>query len=256
MRLSLREKILLSIFGILVVAWGYYSFVFTPQYNYLQETQIKMDGLNKTIDDIVLYNDPNGIMQQRYQESEKNIAAATAKYFPEILQEQQIRIVDKMLLGSALKGEVLEFSDLENDVIMERSQQLQSGDATSKEATFILKDLTNKMNPKIAENEQSQDKFSGSGVVESMETNVDFAGTYPQIINFIKAVESYPKKILISSVDIKSGDTAIATTVPGELTGTVTLQFYGIPKMHPDQDQDYTTWDIYDVYGRANPYLP
>ncbi len=260
MKLSQREKILLSILGIMVIAWLYYTFAFVPQYQTLQETQSELEELQKKVNDIELYNDPNGIMQKKYKDSEATIAAATEKYFPEILQERQIRIVDQMLTAAALKGNVLAFSEIGPSTVLERTGNNQSKALLPEGKSFVLQDLAKKMNPdEVAASEVKAKEFTGSGVVEKLETLVEFSGTYPQIINYIKAVETYPKKILISNIHISTEKTTSSTTEPvvaGELSGTINIQFYGIPKMHPQQDEAYTTWDLFDVYGRANPYLP
>jgi type IV pilus assembly protein PilO len=258
MKLSQREKILLSVLGIFIFCWLYYTFAFVPQYDAYQETEIRLTELQKKVEDIELYNDPNGAIQKKYEESEATIAKATGKYFPEILQERQIRIVDQMLIASVLKGEVLTFSEIAPAPVLARVDEKEEKKKASEEIKpFLLQDLAKKMNPEERTDEK-QKAFSGNGIVETLETQVEFIGSYQQFINFIKAIETYPKKILISNIYISkenSGSTS-APAAAGELTGTVTLQFYGIPKMHPDQDQDYNTWDIYDVYGRANPYLP
>jgi len=260
MKLSQREKILLSVLGVFVIAWLYYNFAFTPQYAALEETRGKLEELQKKVEDIEIYNDPNGAMQQKYKSSEESIAEATEKYFPEILQERQIRIVDQMLTSAALKGNVLAFSEIAPALVLERPGERQPKDALPDGKTFVLQELADKMNPDPEEAKAAEVKeFSGSGIVEKQETLVEFSGTYPQIINFIKAVETYPKKIMISNINISRENMAGSTEAPlvaGELSGTINIQFYGIPKMHPQQDEAYTTWDIYDVYGRANPYLP
>lgn len=258
MKLSQREKILLSVLGILALLWLYYSFVFTPQYAALQETKGRLEELQQKVEDIELYNDPNGVIQKRYQETEKTIAAATAKYFPEILQERQIRIVDQMLIASAIKGNVLAFSEVAPLPILEKGIEEEKSKKGNRDVKpFVLQELVKQMD-QDRQQEEKMPEFTGSGVVDTLQAQVEFTGTYPQFTSFIKAVESYPKKILISNVFVANGRSANSneTVAAGEITGMITLQFYGIPKMHPDQDQDYTTWDIYDVYGRANPYLP
>jgi|GEM_PF-2204873 len=258
MKLSQREKILLAVLGILAIIWLYYAFVFTPQLEALQETEEKLSVLQKKVEDIELYNDPNGIMEQKYQETEKNIAAATAKYFPEILQERQIRIVDQMLTAASLKGDIMAFSKITSSPVLEKSGKKPEKGKLPDGKTFLFQNLKDQISPN--RDEQTEEiEFSGNGVVEKLETLVEFKGTYPQLINFIKAIETYPRKTIISNVNISSGKGSGSAEVPvglGELAGTINIQFYGIPKMHPEQDQDYTTWDIYDVYGRANPYLP
>ncbi|HCP15483.1 MAG TPA: hypothetical protein DIT32_06960 [Peptococcaceae bacterium] len=258
MKLSQREKILLSVLGMFALLWLFYSFVFTPQYTALQESKVELEELQKKVEDIELYNDPNGVIQKRYQDNEKTIAAATAKYFPEILQERQIRILDQMLVASTLKGNVLSFSEIAPLLILEKGNEEEKSKKTGKDTKpFVLQELVKQMDQDRVQDEKKPE-FTGSGVVETLQTQVEFTGTYSQFTSFIKAVESYPKKILISNIFVANGRAA-NTNEPiaaGEITGMITLQFYGIPKMHPDQDQDYTTWDIYDVYGRANPYLP
>lgn len=258
MKLSQREKILLAVLGILIIIWLYYSFVFTAQYEAMQETKIKLGELQKKVDDIELYNDPNGIMQLKYQESEKAISEASSKYFPEILQERQIRIVDQMLTASSLNGNVLAFSQIAPSPVLDKSGKKLDNGKLPDGKTFLLQDLAEQVHPN-KEVKETEKEFSGNGVVEKLETLVEFTGTYPQMINFIKAIETYPQKTIISNINISSGKGTGSTEVPivpGELVGTINIQFYGIPKMHPDQDQKYTTWDIFDVYGRANPYLP
>lgn len=249
---------LLSILGILVLIGGYYQFIFKPQYTDLKMMESRLSALQKQIKDIEQYTDPNGPIQKRYKESQEEVAAASSKYFPELIQERQIRIVDQMLTTSVLNGEVLTFTEALPSSVLEKTPPIDSEPTLPEGKTFLLQELVDQANAATSEAEASGSAaapaFTGNGVVQKMETKVEFIGSYPQIINFIKAVETYPQKILIDSIDIESA--ATENLASAELKGSINLLFYGVPKMDAEQDHGYKTWDIYGVYGRMNPYMP
>ena len=244
MKLSSREKTLLIILAVIVFGFFYYKFIFVPQSNQLKEAKQKLSELRQISQDIENYNDPQGAIKKQYDEMQQNITAAAERYFPDIIQERIIRITDELLKVSALNGKVLEFSKISDEAVLVKTEK--SNLQQSKKNT--LQTMVNRLESEKAPSNQAV--TSGSVVVETMQELVEYSdASYFQIVEFMKAVETFQKEIVIESVKISSSES-------GNLQGSINLHFYGIPKMFTDKDSWYLNWDIFDVYGRTNPYQP
>ena len=78
-----------------------------------------------------------------------------------------------------------------------------------------------------------------------MEVTLNVKGTYNELISFIGQVENYNKKIVINNINITGAQGS-------NVTGTIILDFYGVPKLN---NKDDFKWDYKAPSGNANPYV-
>ncbi|KMJ93195.1 hypothetical protein CBCST_20015 [Clostridium botulinum C str. Stockholm] len=84
------------------------------------------------------------------------------------------------------------------------------------------------------------------GKANYMSVNIQFQGTYEDILDFIKRIEDFPKYIKIKNIKVsQNGNLGI--------NGSVTLEFYAIPKIEKEYG-DLLEWNLDNSYGKVNPF--
>lgn len=265
MKLSKREKALLALLGVVILLVSYYKFIFIPQRNAIatleEDKTIYEDKVNKL-------NTLIAAMPQK----ESDIKVITTKIkdksvvlYPEIIQENIIRELDKLMVDSGVYGNI-SFSEVSFASVEAREKSSQpSRDSKLSEFKNQYNNTVNKSsdenttgkvegnteikknnvgNESSNENKEIKDNSENNSQVEQLKVSLNFKGSYKNVVDFVKSLENYSKHIAMVSINLsQSSETEIA--------GTSVLEFFAIPKI-TDEDKDYLKWDLQNPYGKEN----
>lgn len=250
MKISKREKVLLMILGIIIVIGCYYKFVYIQQNEMINQLNKEKSQDEQKIITIRNYASSIGKRESDIKILKAQIQNKTLDIVPDIKEEKIIVDLDNILNNSNLDGYSITFSDVSVQPISSKKQE------QKQDVKDPLQDLVNQYNGKSiihsstnennSDNKSNANKDKNSVSAEKMTVNINLKGSYINVINLIKNIENYSKKIIISNIklaqDAKSGT-----------SGIVTLDYYGIPKV-TDEDKDFLKWEYNNKYGRDNPF--
>ncbi|MBU3160433.1 hypothetical protein KPL37_11830 [Clostridium frigoris] len=251
MKLNKNEKVLIGILILIIVFGGYYKFIFTSQHNKLEALRSEKIKYSAQLE------------QMKYQtimasKREKDIKVINSKLqdivnntYPAIQQKKVIIEIDSLLNKSKIEGS---FAFSGEDKSVDTTKNSETNASNSKTKVLPLQSIVDQYNKlSLARVSTTADKasdteavISSKDSVEYMQAAISIKGSYDNISSFIKNVENQEKNIIISSL-ILNGETST------ELVGTITLDFYSIPKLDTMND-DYFKWDYNNKYGKDNPF--
>lgn len=267
MKLSKREKVLLAVLGVLLFLGAYYKFIFISQ-------KAKIDGLKKDKAVYVEKVDKLNTLVATIPQKESDIKVVTTKIkdksiklYPDIIQENIVRELDKLISDSGIKGSI-GFSEVTMSPIeVPKKEESKSKDSRlvdlkdqyynlNTESSVKQNDSENNIATKTedkgqssngetkSENKPADAKDENSSKVQQLKVTLNFTGAYNNVVDFVKRLEDYSKHIAMISMNISQSSET-------EITGTCVLEFFAIPKI-TDEDKDYFNWDLRNPYGKEN----
>lgn len=263
MKISEKEKILLGFLLIGTVGVGYYYLGYKPQSEKLQANKLQLETLNAEYTK----------KQTEIAQIEKNtkdikllefsIDDASNKIYPDIWQPKLIKELSDLRVKAGVDVN-FSYSEVTYAPISEYF--------TSKEEEKVmansLESLIEEYNTKMPEDKKidykkvnGQDPIQKDGKSESkkesntedskinvqqMKVNASFKGKYTNIIKFIELVEEY--KYLVAIPDV-----SMAPSGNGEVSGTLSMEFYSAPRLNGEFD-GYYDWKAETQSGKDNPF--
>ena len=261
MRISNREKVMLGILAaIALLAFSYYI-IFKPQLekigNFaLESAELKLE-VQKTETEIASIP----LLETMLIELEKSVEKKTEKFYPEILQDRIILIIDNLIK----KTQVASPSSAYSQISIAQIQTVTPGQPLKFPAKELVEEYiaskgVDEQEKQEGSNQQTapeQSKKSGEKAavteaqpaeVQSISVTLQFEGNYEQAIRLIKEVEALKRTIVIP-------DLALAYTEENNLlTGSMRINFYALPKI-TQQDEEYLEWPYNNRYGKSNPFI-
>jgi len=259
MKITNREKVLLSVLLVVSIIASFYVFVYEPSMNKISALEIEASEARQKEENTKRDIDSIEEKRAQYEKLDDDVYRGTQRIFPVIHQEKILAIINKLLLDADIKALSITFTELEVGGIekKERSKDLPK---------LPLDELVDRFKGKTAEKgentdsntenedgeQQSQEKKedsgnnSSKGTTQKMTATISIKGTYEKIIQLLKQIESYEKEIIVKSLSINSEGKP-------ELSGNIVLDFYAIPKIH-DQDEKYLKWEYSSPYSTDNPF--
>lgn len=272
MKVTKREQILLGALLIVLLGYGFYKFVYTKQNQKIAELKVSRDTYSQKWEQVKAKIASKDKKNEQYKILNAKILSKTDKLFPSIEQEEIIVILDKMLGDSKLQGDVLGFSQVSNESLSEGKSKTESTSAKdgeiNKNATNELDKLVSDFNgvpKKDANSEKAKDSKVEKSTTDAtsadkgttktddqkvasvykMQVTLNFKGIYDELISFIKQVENYDKKIIISNINLAAAEGS-------GVSGNLILEFYAVPKL---TDNDNFKWDYKKPNGKENPFV-
>lgn len=259
MKVSKREKILLGVLVLIIICTAYYKLVYERQYAKLQEVKQEEAELNKKYNEML--SNINTITNNKSQIKilKDSIGSKSMLLYPKIYQDRIIIELNKLLNDSGIKGS-LTFSEVTvspieayfSEVVEAKEQPSleQVVEESSKEKTKEdveekleeTKDLGEDQATKRDEGESTGNK------VEQMKVSVSFNGTFKNVAKFVKLISEYERILAMPNINITASGN-------DEVSGTLDLEFYSIPKINPYEDSKYLKWTFDEEYGKENPFL-
>lgn len=250
MKISKREKILLIVLAVVLIVGIYYRFVFSSQKEKLNSLIQQKDECDKKLQNINKQIILKNKTELDIKEINSKIKDMTSIIFPSINQESFIVYVNKLLEDNNLQGTALTFSDIKA-VPVEEIKKDEKDDKTSSLKGIIdeyngvpTKNKSVSNDKKTSNDNKNDNKDKPSA--QDISLSINFKGSYANLLNFIKALEVYQKKIIVSNLQINQ-------STNDEVIGSMQLEFYAIPKIL-DDDKDFFNWDYKNQYGKDNPF--
>ncbi|MBU3216752.1 hypothetical protein LL033_16820 [Clostridium estertheticum] len=251
MKVTKREQVLIGVLLIVLLCYGFYNFVFLKQNQKITELKASKDSYSQKWELAKSKITSENERKEQYKNLNSKIFNATGMLFPSLDQEKIIVILDKMIKDSKLQADVLAFSEVNNGNNLVDTTKTVNNEDKSKNTTNELDKLVNDFNgtSKNGTNSNSTDskKTNDSKIIGAykMEVTLKFKGVYDELISFIEQVENYDKKIIIKSITLTGAEGS-------EVSGTIILDFYGVPKLNNNDD---FKWDYKKPIGSENPFF-
>ena len=254
MRLSKREKILVILLALFLVAVAYYELVFLNQRKKLTALREEKETLESTYNSMTKSIGTMAENETKIKISRDSIEAKSMKLYPNIYQDKIIIEINDLLSEAGIKGN-LSFSEVEVSPVAKyfgvegESSKETVGEPSLKESVEEIRDL-DKENKVETKEKKTESKGEGTKteelLVDQMQVTVDFSGAYEDTTKFIKLVSDYARLVAVPNITlVATGDDNVA--------GTLNLEFYSIPKF-TDEDKKYLDWTLDNTYGKANPF--
>jgi type IV pilus assembly protein PilO len=261
MKVTKREKILLIVLSVILLGFLYNKFVLIKQREKMSTLQTQKDDYAKKVSEIQAKIDSKDKKQAEIKVLNSKIIDKTSKLFPSIEQEIIIVMLDKMFENSKLQGDVVSFSEITDEKLTsekknvaildnELNKLVKQYNNTGSDEKAIEKQTDNKGTENSTkenttkENTTKENKDAGIATASKMQVTVSFKGNYLQFLGFIKEVEAFKKKIIISKINLVASE-------ENEISGNLILDFYAIPKFNKEE---YFPWKFDMPSGKENPF--
>ncbi len=259
MKVSKREKFLLGVLVLIIICTAYYKMVYERQYAKLQEIKQEESELNKKYNEML--SNINTITKNKSDIKilKDSIGSKSMLLYPKIYQDRIIIELNKLLNDAGIKGS-LTFSEVTVSPIeayfsevadsKEQPSLEEVVEDSSKEKT--KEDVKEKLEEtkELGEEQATKsDKGESTGnKVEQMKVSVSFNDTYKNVAKFVKLISEYERILAMPNINITASGN-------DEVSGTLDLEFYSIPKINPYEDSKYLKWTFDEEYGKENPFL-
>lgn len=278
MNISNKEKIMLCILGIMLVGFGYYNFVYTPQLAQIEEkSKEKADKENEYNTAMATIN----ALEDRKSDIKilkAKITDCSEEFYPVISEEHIILELDKLLNDSGLTGSIsfepilsasVEKTEKEKINLPESSMQkdadkyaIMNGGSVNKKTPVNNNENTNSStnNENVVSestiNEsnnnqstsQNNEENKGKNTVHYLKCSVNFKGTYENLETFLNTIAENEKKIVVNTISMGKD------SLEG-ISGTMSLEIYAVPKID-DELESYLKWELNNTYGKMVPFSP
>lgn len=265
MKISKREKIMLSSLGIVLVGAIYYQFVYSKQTQKVEALEIQRNEVEAKYNEVIDTIRSLEQKQDRINSMNSTLDVKASKYYSYIIQENLILDLNSMLLDSELTGD-LSFTELEvknvessivsnimkqNSSIHQLVERYENAENSTQEVinSNIDEDvnLDTSTNENNVQNESAENQEDSSEItVEQMSATLTYKGTFSQLKTFINKIEKNTKKIVITNC-------SITTDADEKVSGSMNLEFYAIPNLG-DIKSYYENWDISELSGKEIPF--
>lgn len=247
MKISDREKILLGILLSLLILVSYYNFVYKPQSNKVailkkdkKDYEDKINKLKQMVNNLPKKESDTKMLNAKIQDK-------TLGLYPKIIQEKIIVEIDKLMNDSNIAGSI-NFTEVSDETV-ENKKEESAKKAKDSELHKLSQQYNSLDKSQESLTEKSKDtevKKTSSEAIEQIKATVNFKGKYEDVIKFVKSIDEYTKRIALSTINISQSSSK-------EVSGTMTLEFFAIPKLG-QEDKDYFKWDYNNSYGKFDMF--
>lgn len=253
MKLSGREKTLVTALGVLALAGGIVNFVVLPRIDEVeqvhathQETKAKYQ---KALADI----DPKNPIYRQFKVTDNKVMVLSSLFFPELKQDKIITILDQCFVTAGVSPKTILFRDSDQSTEKANDKKIPVVTQTMfNTLTQLRNSYQGKANIPVAPaatdaaKPVTESAAADKSKAVQLGATITFDSGYSGLTQFVKAIEASPRRIIVNKITTAGGGT-------GVLTHTVDISFMAIPKLH-DTDKDFYAWEYANPYGTDNPY--
>lgn len=262
MKISKREKVLLLILIPILITFLYYEFIYIKQSDVVKAKRSEKEKVELRYEEVMKNIRNLESKEEEVNTLKNNVTTKARSLYPDIIQEKIILEIDKLLSENNITSniafnqvEVAIVESMKPNEVKEVESSLNDyvnnyGASKSEENTTVNNENTD-LNNTEASTETSEEATteSNSGEVkkdttEQLKVSINFSSSYEDLKSFIKAIENYERKVVITNIAISSKD-------EDSITGSLNLEFHSIPKISGD-DEEYLKWTLINVYGKEN----
>ncbi len=252
MKITAREKILLWVLCITALFALSYFFLIKPQLARIEALAMQQATLRVEVEKVNAELAPGNKLDADLKAIDAKIEDKTKRFYPEILQDRIVVILNDLINKSQLKQDTIGFNRL--TIASVRIN------APAEIKDYPVRDIAEQYkNPAAGQSDSAapaqstnagtaqQQEAGDVNKVESLSATLKFEGTYEQMMNLIKMIEALDRTVVVNNLlaDVNEQDL---------LTGSIQIDFYALPKVH-DQDKQYFEWPFNNPYGRMNPFV-
>lgn len=253
MKLSNREKVLIGILIIVVIA--YFGFKYLPSTNLFNLDALKEQYIVKSND----YNtmSQNIVSKTKYEENVQTLTEEinNLNVVSDLQQEKLIVFLNNYFANNNIDANNISFTDavvvpVNTALTLNEPEALSSFEAIINDINGAAqpKQTSTESNKTEAEKQSAVSPEKSSSSVRSISANVTFTCTYENMIKFIDEIQNNPIDISITNVSTVSTENDI-------LQGTINLNFYEVPKPEGfTEDNGEWVWKDLAQYGKDNPF--
>jgi len=260
MKVTKREQTLIGTLLLVLLGYCFYKFVYIKQNQQITELKASRDTYSQKWEQVKAKIASKDNENEQDTVLNSKILSKTDMLFPSIKQEEIIIILNKMIKDSNIQADVLGFSEVssENATTVDTSKTannaVNSASDTNKLDKLVsdfngtpIKDSTSVNTNTSKSTLNTSTSINNSKIIGAykMEVTLNFKGTYDELISFIGQVENYNKKIVINNINLTGAQGS-------NLTGTLILDFYGVPKLNNSDD---FKWNYKAPSGNENPFV-
>ena len=250
MKLNPREKVMLSLLGIVAVLAFSYYIIIRPPLDKIDTLRAEENTVKSQIREIERELTTGANLEEQIEELSTKIEEMTEMFYPVILTEKTIVIFDKIVEDTGIKNTTTNYG---KSSVSEVKVISQKADAVN----YHLKELEQKYRaiyplPVELDTESQPDSIpAGTAIppemkkLEAASVTLQLQGTYEQMVTFIDSVEKLGKTVMIASLTAGKSEE--------ELNISMEIVMYALPKLYP-QDDEYFTWPYNGLYGKENPF--
>lgn len=254
LKISNREKMLLIILGITIIAGGYYRFVYSKQIIQIKELTAKKAESQGKIDSMEKDKALNDKLKEDIVDLNEKVFKAAEDFFPSIKEEKITVILDGMLSRTNIKCDNIAISETSDEAlpkVVEEKNTLNTLESLvsqykvldNKEGNSSNKSEVNKDGSTDSKGSDTKDKVEDR--IKKVTIGLSFNGAHNDVMRFIDEIKGFQKRIIIRSINISAeGD---------NLSGSMILDFYAVPKFI-EEDIDYNKWSLKGSYGKNNMF--
>ena len=259
MKISKKEAAMLGILGAVLVGIAYYQFVYVKQVEKIEALKVEREQVQTEYDTIMSTIRTIDERKGEIKVFNANIEDKSKLFYPKLVQEKIILEIDKLLKDSEMDAS-LTFTPVSIGVVeLINVPENNIGQSTLKPIVdeYSINMGVNEENEESKEEtaesvttedntDTTQDLVASGNTIEQFKVNMSYTGTYDNLKKFIDLIDGGDRKIAISNI-------SIAQKEGQEVSGSIGLEFYGIPKLNKD-DESYLLWTLNNKYGKDTPF--
>lgn len=219
MKLSKREKVMISMLAVVVVIYLAYTFGYTNLNKHMNTVENEYDDVHSKYEKAVLAVDSIEKLSEKEIERNKEINVLCQRYYDNMDQENVILYIKEFIDNNNIAAKTLSFTE------RNLSQNIEQSDSS------IDAEVYQETNNQI--------------YVRVTDVNISYEATYNDLINFIDEIQNYEKEISISNMTAVVSDSS-------KIVGSMSISFYGIE--NPYSKEKYVWKDVVTFGGRQNPF--
>lgn len=241
MKISKREKILLTILLITAIVFLFYKFIFLKNKANLEALKNEYEQKNIQYEEMMEKIKQKNYYSAEYKKANFEVNEITKQFLPEIEQEKVIVFINKYILKNNIQAPSIGFTDVTFTSSVSNKEPTEEKD-------YLLRNLKNQIKNITVENQDtSKDEQTIEGAsYEVMTMNLSYNAEYGDLLQFINNLQTNEINTNISNVNfIRNEDNTIQ--------GTITMSLYSIPKLHDHENMEWV-WNDLIAFGRSNPF--
>lgn len=271
-----RDKIRLLILGIVIIGFGYYKYVYSPQVitvnEKVKQESLVMEKYNNAVNTIETFEDK----KTEVKILKAKINDKSMQFYPVISEEQIIIELDQLLKDNNLKGGIT-FQPIVSDsveaskneakslqdssfkkivdqykktlMIDEKTEQNKAIDENDLKGVENNKDngiegneINNSSETKMSNTNTQKNSKEKKNTIQYLKCEVKIEGTMENLNKLLNTIGTKERRIIVNSMKINKDDKE-------GIKVTLNLEFYAIPKFNGELE-NYLKWNLNNEYGK------
>ena len=231
LKLNKRELTLVSVLGIVLFSFVYYKFLIVPQIAKAERISIEREQKRNELATFRTDMASQSKLEVELMKLKDKIEEESESYFLSLNQEEIIILINEFVKDTEVKLTAVNFEEPREEVL---GEEVVEGEApveppvkSSEDSESVKEDEETKINSDGDLIKSEEEKTSD--IIDIHTVNLEYESEYYSLLDFIKNITSYQKKIMIKEISVNKDE-------EGKLKGSITLDFYVIGKIIKDEE--------------------